>query len=167
MQSLDVISINVWHILISLCNLILLFWVVKKFLFKPVKNLMAARQAELDHQYAAAADAEQKAMESKNAWEQKLRGAEDEANAIITDATDLAKRRAEQIVTEAKVRADGIVSRAEEEAVLERKRATEDMKREIVGVSAAIAEKMLEREVKEEDHRAMIDSFIEQIGEES
>ena len=47
MQSLDVISINIWHILISLCNLILLFLVVKKFLFKPVKNLLASRQAEL------------------------------------------------------------------------------------------------------------------------
>ena len=41
------------------------------------------------------------------------------------------------------------------------------MKKEIVDVSSAIAEKMLEREVNEEDHRAMIDSFIEQIGDES
>ena len=167
MQSLDVISINIWHILISLCNLILLFLVVKKFLFKPVKNLLAARQAELDHQYAAAEEAEREAMESKTAWEQKLRGAESEANAIIEDASDTAKRRAEQIVSEATLKAEGIVSRAEEEAVLTRKKATEDMKKEIVDVSSAIAEKMLEREVNEDDHRAMIDSFIEQIGEKS
>ena len=167
MQSLDVISINIWHILISLCNLILLFLVVKKFLFKPVKNLLASRQAELDHQYAAAAEAEQRAMDCKDAWEQKLSGAEDEANAIISDATDVAKRRADQIVSDAAKKAEGIVTRAEEEAILTRKKATEDMKREIVDVSSAIAEKMLEREVKEEDHRAMINSFIDQIGEES
>ena len=42
----------------------------------------------------------------------------------------------------------------------------EEIKREIVDVSAAIAEKMLEREVNAEDHRAMIDSFIETVGEE-
>ena len=167
MQSLDVISINIWHILISLCNLVILFLIVKKFLFKPVKNLLASRQAELDHQYAAADDAKRQAMESKDAWEQKLRGAEAEANAIITDATDVAKRRAEQIVSDATDKAERIVSRAEEEAILERKKATEGMKREIVDVSAAIAEKMLEREVNEEDHRAMIDSFIEQIGDQA
>ena len=167
MQSLDIISVNLWTILISLVNLLLIFLIVKKFLFGPVKKLIASRQAELDHQYAAAAEAEMKAQENRDAWEMRLQGANDEANAIITDATDVAKRRAEQIVSDAKEKAEGIVSRAEEEAILERKRATEDMKREIVGVSAAIAEKMLEREVKEEDHRALINSFIEQIGEES
>lgn len=167
MQSLDIISVNLWQILISLVNLLLIFLIVKKFLFGPVKKLMAARQAELDHQYAAADAAQKQAMESKDAWEQKLQGAEEEANAIITDATDTAKRRSEQIVSDATLRAEGIVSRAEEEAILERKKATEDMKREIVDVSAAIAEKMLEREIRVEDHRVMIDSFIEQIGEEA
>ncbi len=167
MQSLDIISVNLWQILISLVNLLLIFLIVKRFLFGPVKKLMAARQSEIDHRYAAAEEAQNKAMTNKEAWEQKLFTAEEEANAIISDATDTAKRRADQIVSDAKQKADGIVSRAEEEAILERKRATEDMKREIVGVSAAIAEKMLEREVKEEDHRAMIHSFIEQIGEES
>lgn len=167
MQSLDIISVNLWQILISLVNLLLIFLIVKKFLFGPVKKLMAARQAELDHQYAAADAAQKQAMENKDAWEQKLQGAEEEANAIITDATDTAKRRSEQIVSDATLRAEGIVSRAEEEAILERKKATEDMKREIVDVSAAIAEKMLEREIRVEDHRVMIDSFIEQIGEEA
>ena len=51
------------------------------------------------------------------------------------------------------------------EAKLERKKATEGIKREIVDVSSAIAEKMLEREVNENDHRALIDSFIEKIGD--
>ena len=141
--------------------------VVKKFLFKPVKNLLASRQAELDHQYAAAEEAERQAKEHQDAWEQKLQGAEDEANAIITDATDIAKTRAEQIVSEANDKAESIVARAQEEAILERKKATDSMKKEIVDVSSAIAEKMLEREVNEEDHRVMIDSFIEQIGDES
>ena len=48
LQPLDVISVNLWHILISLLNLVILFLVVKKFLFKPVKELFARRQAELD-----------------------------------------------------------------------------------------------------------------------
>ena len=73
MQSLDVISINIWHILISLINLVLLFLIVKKFLFKPVKKLFADRQAALDHQYASAAAAEKEAMAHRDEWEKSLR----------------------------------------------------------------------------------------------
>ena len=131
MQSLDIISVNLWHILISLANLILIFLIVKKFLFKPVRELFAKRQAELDHQYAAADAAEKQAQEHKAAWEKKLQSANEEADGIIKDATDAAKYRATQIVE----------------------------------VSSAIAEKMLEREINEADHRALIDAFLDEIGE--
>ena len=166
MQSLDIISVNLWQILISLVNLLLIYLILKKFLFKPVKKLMTQRQTELDQQYAHAAEARQAADANREAWETKLQSAHAEADEIITDATDTAKRRAGQIVEEANAKADGILRRAEAEAELERKKVTEGIKREIVEVSATIAEKMLEREVNEEDHRAMIDSFIEQIGED-
>jgi F-type H+-transporting ATPase subunit b len=167
MQSLDIISVNLWHILISLANLILIFLIVKKFLFKPVRELFAKRQAELDHQYAAADAAEKQAQEHKAAWEKKLQSANEEADGIIKDATDAAKYRATQIVEEANAKAAGIQSRAEAEALLTQKRAEEEIKKEIVEVSSAIAEKMLEREINEADHRALIDAFLDEIGEDN
>lgn len=165
MMSLDIITVNLWQILISLANLVLIFLIVKKFLFKPVQKLIADRRNAIEHQYAAADEAERAARASREAWENKLQGAHAEADAIVKDATEAAKRRAEQIVGEADAKADGIVKRAHEEAVLERRKATEDMKHEIVEVSTAIAEKMLEREVSKDDHRALIGSFIDTIGE--
>ncbi len=165
MQSLDVISINIWHILISLINLVLLFLIVKKFLFKPVKKLFADRQAALDHQYASANAVEKEAIAHRDEWEKKLAGAELHADEIIKNATDTADYRAEQIIADANERAKDIMSRAEAEAELTRKKAEDDVKREIVDVSAAIAEKMLEREVNVKDHRAMIDAFINEMGE--
>lgn len=165
LQSLDVISINLWQILISLANLVILFLIVKKFLFKPVKRLFAQRQAELDHQYAAANAAEKQAEEHKAAWEEKLQSANAEADSIIQDATDTAKYRAAQIVEDANAKAESIKQRAEAEAVLTQKRAEDGIKREIVEVSSALAEKMLEREINQEDHRALIGSFIDEIGE--
>lgn len=165
MQSLDIISINLWHILISLANLILIFLVVKRFLFKPVHELFAKRQAELDHQYASADAAEKQAQEHKETWAKKLQGANAEADFIVQNATDTAKYRAAQIVEEANAKAAGIQSRAEAEALLTQKRAVEEIKKEIVEVSSAIAEKMLEREINETDHRALIDSFLDKIGE--
>ena len=43
MQTLDIISVNIWQIIISLSNLVILFLLVKKFLFKPVKSMIAKR----------------------------------------------------------------------------------------------------------------------------
>lgn len=164
-ETLDIISINFWHILISLLNLVILFLLVKKFLFKPVRQLFADRQQAIDSRYAAAEEAEREAEASRTAWEEKLEGAQAEADAILQNAADTAKYRAAQIVREASEKAEGILERAEAEAVLTQKKAEDGIKREIVDISAAIAEKMLEREVDTRDHRAMIDSFIGQLGE--
>ena len=57
MQSLEVISVNIWHILISLCNLLILFLIVKRFLFKPVKKALEKRDADIGERYSAANEA--------------------------------------------------------------------------------------------------------------
>lgn len=54
MPELEIISINIWDSLISVCNLLLIFLILKKFLYKPVKKMMAQRQASVDEQYANA-----------------------------------------------------------------------------------------------------------------
>ena len=166
MQSLEVISVNIWQILISLCNLLLLFLILKHFLYKRVKRTLAERKAALDNQYAAADAAQSSAEASKQAWEEKLRNAQAEADDLLKKASDAADRRGEQIITEAKEKADGIVRQAEAEAALEHRKAEAGIKKEIVDVSAALTEKMLGREIRTEDHRAMIDAFIEEIGED-
>ena len=165
MQSLDVISVNIWQILISLINLVLLFLIIKKFLFGPVNKMLEKRKGEIDSQYDTAAQAQADADAAKSEWEQKLSGADAQADAILQNATENAKRRGDKIVSDAQERAQGIIRNAEAEAMLERKKATDGIKREIVEVSEAIAEKMLEREINAEDHRALIDSFIDEIGD--
>ena len=50
-QTLDIISVNIWQILISLANLLIMFLILKHFLFKPVMKMMAARQAQVEKIY--------------------------------------------------------------------------------------------------------------------
>lgn len=165
MQTLDVISVNLWQIVISLFNLVILFLIAKYFLYKPVKNIIAKRNEEIEAQYTAAKNAEDEAYASRDAWEQRLAGANDEADTIIKNATDNAKFRADQIVTDAKAEAESIVRVAQTEAELEYKKAADGIKREIVVVSGALTEKLLEREINTADHKALIDSFIDNIGD--
>lgn len=165
MQTLDVISVNLWQIVISLANLVIIFLIVKKFLFKPVQNVLAKRQDEIDKQFENAAIAEKRAIENKDAWEFKMQSAKDQAEEIIKDAEFAAENRGEKIIAQATEKADAIVRRAEKDAELEYKKSEEKIKQEIVGVSAILAEKILDREIKEEDHHDFIESFIDSIGE--
>ncbi len=167
MQTLDIISVNLWQILISLANLIILFLIIKKFLFKPVNKMLAKRQADLDERYHAADEAKANALRDETYWKEKREGAAAEADAIMQTATEKAKLRSDKMLKEAKDRADGIVRQANAEAELELKKATESMKREIIDVSAVLTEKLISREMNLEDHRSIIDSVIETIGDDN
>ena len=166
-QSLPVIDINVWSILISLANLFILYLLVKRFLFKPIQKVLEQRKTEVEEQYASAERAEAEALSDRDAWREKMSGAQQEADAIIKKASETAKMSAEAIVAGAKEQAEGIVAAAEEEARLERRKAEEGIRQELVGVSTALAGQLLGREINAADHQSLIDSFIEELGDSS
>ena len=68
MQTLDVISINLWQMLASLCNLLILFFILKRFLYQPVRKMLAQRKAMLDEQYEKAQTAQTEAEASRQAY---------------------------------------------------------------------------------------------------
>ena len=164
MQSLDIISVNLWQILISLANLLIIFLILKKFLYKPVKKVMDERRSAIDADYLEASAAKEQALLDKSAYEDKLLTAGNEADRIIKNAVETASAREKEMIDEAKAKAERIVKKAEADAILERKKAEADIRREIVEVSALVSEKMLKREMSDDDHKKLIDSFIEDIG---
>ena len=165
MQTLEIISINLWDILISLCNLLILYLILKKFLYKPVKKMLAARTAALNAQYEKASATEADALQLKAEWEEKMAGADAKANDILQRATENAQKRGDAIISESEDEAVRILRRAEADAEAERRKAEAGIRKEIVDVSAALSEKMLAREINAEDHRVLIDQFLAEIGD--
>ena len=164
-QPLSIIDINLWLMLISLANLAIIFLIVKRFLFKPVKDVVSKRQAAIDSWYREADEARQSAAASRESYEKKLAGAQAEADSVIQSATLTANRRGDRIVEDAREKADGIIRQAQVEAELEKKKAQETIRRDIADVSTALTEKLLGREMTEGDHRGMINAFLDEIGE--
>ena len=164
MQNLDVISVNIWAILASLANLLILTLIVKRFLFKPVKKIVDARRAAIDGDYAQAKAAREEAEESRRNYEAAMAAAKQTGDQIIADATRTAEYRSNEIVAEARQKATDIRRQAEADAVLERKKAEDEMKREIAEVSTQLTGKLLEREINEEDHKKLIDSFLNDLN---
>ena len=166
MQPSEIITVNIWQIVVSLLNLVILFIIVKKFLYKPIKKTMKEREEKLAEKYAEAELHLASAEQAEQELNEKLSDAENQAQAILNEATENAHRREAEIAAKAQQDADNIVRLAHAEAELEKQKAQHEIKEQIVDVSLALSEKLIEREIKEEDHHNLIDNFISQIGDE-
>ena len=167
MQPSEIISVNIWQIVVSLCNLVILFLIVKKFLYKPVCKMLKDREELLENQKQEAQKNLEEAQSTKEELLKELAGANLKAEEILADATVQAERRREKIAEAARAEAEDIVRMAKAEAELAKKQAEAEIKTQIGEVSFALGEKLIEREIKEEDHHQLIDSFISKIGDDT
>ena len=166
MQSLEIISVNLWQILISLANLLIIFTILKRFLFKPVQNIMAARQEQVDKLYGDAEADRDAAKDMKQEYETRLATAREEADGIVKNAVQTAQRKGDAILAEASTQASRMKQKAEEEISMERKQMLMGVRTEISDIAVSIASKVVEREVQKKDHDAYVDEFIRNVGEE-
>jgi F-type H+-transporting ATPase subunit b len=146
-------------------NLIILFLFLKKLLWVPVKNIIDQRQAEIDGLYGDAETAKIEADEMKEQYELKLKEASVEAAGIVKDATDRASRKGDEIVAQAQEEAAALKRKADRDIEMERARAMNELKDQISDAAVQIAGKIVEREVKAEDHDKLIQNFIDKVGE--
>lgn len=166
-QSLDIISVNLWQILISLANLLIMFFILKRFLFKPVKKVVSERQQQVDKLYGDAEESRNAAAEMKREYEERLAAAREEADGLVRSAVQTAQRRSDAIVSDASSQASHIKQKAEEEIAQERRQMLLDVRGEISDIAVSIASKVVGREVNKQDHDSFVDEFIRNVGEES
>lgn len=159
------VGVEVWSLLFTWVNFIILLLIIKRFLWKPVMKILEKRRSEVENTYAAAEEAKTEAEIAKVQYEQKLSAAKEEASEIVKNAVNRAQLRSEQLLKEAKQQASTTIEKAEIEIEKERKKALNQVKDEISDLAVAIASKVIEREIKPEDHERLIEDFIENVGE--
>lgn len=165
--NLDIITVNIWSILISLANLLIIFLLIKKFLFKPIQNILNERQEQVDSVYDDANKAKAEAEESRRVYTEKLETADAEAEKLIKAAVDKGNKLSEDIVSDAHAQADSILDKAKKDIALERKKTVNELKDSIADISFDIAEKLIEREITKKDQDDLIDKFIEEMGDDN
>ena len=161
------ITLDGWTFLAQICNLMIQLVIFKKFLLKPIKQVIADRKAKADSEIADAQKLRTEAEAMKAEYEQNLQNARTEANQIVTAAQKTATARSEEIVGEARAQAAALKQKAEADIAHERKKAVNEVKDEIGGIAMEIASKVVEREISEKDHKDLIDEFIKNVGEAS
>ena len=161
------ITLDGWTFLAQICNLMIQLLIFKKFLLKPIKQVIADRKAKADSEIADAQKLRTEAEAMKAEYEQNLQNARTEANQIVATAQKTATARSEEIVGEARAQAAALKQKAEVDIAQERKKAVNEVKDEIGGIAMEIASKVVEREISEKDHKDLIDEFIKNVGEAS
>ena len=161
------ITLDGWTFLAQICNLMIQLVIFKKLLLNPVKKVIAERKAKADSQIADAQKLRTEAEAMKAEYEQNLQNARNEANQIVASAQKTAAARSEELLGEARAQAAALKQKAEADIAQERKKAVNEAKDEIGGMAMKIASKVVEREIKEADHKDLIDEFIKNVGEAS
>lgn len=166
MQFLDIISVNIWDILISFANLLIMFLILKRVLFKPVQRMFETRRKQVESIYEEADENRSAAVSMKQEYETKMASAREEADSLVRSAVQTAQKRGDAIVAEASSQASHLKQKAEEEIAQEKRQMLQDVRGEISDIAVSIAAKVVEREIKPEDHRELVDEFIRNVGEQ-
>ena len=161
------LGVNPWTALFILLNTLTIFFVAKKFLFKPVMKIISDRQKEIDDLYADAGAAKEQARQLQESYQQKLNAAQETSDRIVKEAVARGQSREEQIIRDANAQAAAIMDKASRDIAQEKKKAINDAKNEISDLAMAIAGKVVERELKDSDQASLIDGFIRELGDEA
>ena len=167
MKVQELVTIVPWTFVAQICNLFIQAYLVKRFLFKPVNEILEKRRALADAKLREAEEAKNQADSIKSEYEANMLEAKVKAGEILASAQKTAVIQSEEIIKEASRQAAAMKAKAETDIAQEKRKAVNEIKNEIGGMAVEIAEKVIEREISEDDHAKLIDEFIANVGEMS
>lgn len=151
--------------ILLMINIFFLFVLLSYLLFEPVRDFLNKRREKIQTELDSAAKNEQDALALKAEYEAKLKEINKEADEIMNEARKRAKGQEAEIIAEAKAEAGRIIARAQNEIVLEKKKALDDMKKEVVSIASMMAAKALSEAISTQAQNALIDETLKEMGE--
>jgi F-type H+-transporting ATPase subunit b len=142
-----------------------LFLIASHLLFNPVRNMLQNRQDRIKNELDTAASDMENARTLKAEYEAKLKDIDKEAETILAEARKKALANESRIVSEAKEEAARIIDRANTEAELEKKKAADDVKREMVVLASMLAGKVVNANIDTTVQDSLIEETLKEMGE--
>ena len=151
-------------LIVQAINFLILLFILKRLLYKPFLAKMNERtqaiQKSLDEAQAARAEATRQQEEN----ETRLRAAHAEAAAIRTQAMKEASEEQKRLVEAARAESQRLVESAKAQMDADVRRAREELRREVADLATAVAEKLVRRSLRDEDHRRIVADAITKVG---
>lgn len=146
-------------------NIFILFFALSYLLFNPARKMLESRKAKIKDELETAAEDKKSAAELKAEYEARLKNVDKEAEEILAEARKKGMKREEDIVADAKAEAARIIDRANKEAELEKKKALDEMKQEMIEVASAMAAKAVAASMNVEISDQLIEETLKEMGD--
>ncbi|MBQ1371884.1 MAG: F0F1 ATP synthase subunit B [Oscillospiraceae bacterium] len=161
------VGFDPWTALFTLLNMVLTFLILKKFLFKPVNQMIDDRQKEIDNLYSDADTARKNAEAMREDYSRKLAEAKETSAQIVSEAKQEANRRGDEILRQARLDVDALRLKADADIALERKKALNEVKNDISRIALDIAGKVVEKELDSKEHERLIEGFLRDMEDQA
>lgn len=154
-----------WDLLWTIINLVVLYLLLKKFLFKPVNNIIEKRKNLVEEGFNQAQQAQEQADSLKEKYQTALEGSKAESEEIVAKAKLQAKNEYERMMREAEQKSDKMMETARNNIELERSKVLSDLKSQIATVAVSAAENVLGKNGDAVDNQELYDQFLKEVGE--
>ena len=153
------------NLLWTVVNVLIMYALLRKFLFKPVQDVIAKRQQMVDANLADAETSKKEAAETMNAAQEKLRNVDNEAAARREAYEKQAEVEKQQLLADARKQADAIVAAGKASAEAERPSKLRQADAQIADLTRTMCAKVLERNLTQQDDARMLDDLLQKAGE--
>ena len=155
----------VHDVTLTAINVLILFFALSYLLFNPARDLLEKRRQKIAGELAEAAQDKKTAQELKAEYESRIKEIDKEADSILAEARKKAMMKESDILDEARAEAARIIDRANRQVELERKKALDDMKQEIISIASLMAGKVVAGSMDVKIQDSLIDETLKEMGE--
>lgn len=153
------------NLVFTIINLLVLYLLMKKFLFGPIIKVMDVRKAMIDQQFAGAKEQEDQAKALKEQYEGALKSAREESFQIMEQAKKEAKAQADKTVEDTQAKVSAMLVKAQEDINTERENAMRQMKDDVASLAMEAAGKIIGKNSGADQDLSLYDQFIEKAGD--
>ena len=144
-----------------------LFLVMSYLLFNPARDLLKRRQEKIQSDIDTAEADKTEALSLKAEYESKMKNVDQEAEEILSAARKKALSNEAKIVADAKEEAARIIRQANAEVELERKKAADDMKREMIEIASLMAGKVVAASIDTTVQNTLVEETLKEVGDQT
>jgi len=159
------LRLDVWNLVFTVINLIILFLLMKKFLIGPVTDIIEKRAALIEGQLSNASSVEKTAIELKNQYVDSIKNARVKTDEMLEAARKNAGTEYDRILKEADIKTGKIISNAEETIRIEREKAFREMQSEIAGLAIIAATKVVSNNSGNNINQSLYNDFLKKAGD--
>ena len=146
-------------------SMLVLFTALSYLLFNPVRDMLEKRKQRVVEEQETARQEKEDAIAFKAEYDQKLKEVNKEAETILSETRKKAMKNEAKIVAEAREEATRIIERANAEIELEKKRALDDMKQEMITIASMMAQKVVTASIDTDVQEGLIEETLKEMGE--